>query len=268
MKPQVFFCRYLLLTFLIGSLSTLAPAGEDNPASPSIKVSEPSVLQKETFARLKKKFPGQMLDAEFKTLWKLAESPEYLNFLSKAHPGAKPFKTFEVFNQTLLYPKERYFKFLQEQFNVKNVDEINNEEQAIIHNLANTLWRLHARDLHGENIGEATMMTALMKMFMNKAFQNWAVQRGIIKNNKVGAPLVGFYLHFMIFVSDNQKADSKQVKTLLETHGRENGLLWLTLRDPILFGRILTNFTDTDLFLKWADGEFEKKQNKGENNEP
>ena len=259
MKHQVFFCKYLLLTFLIGSFSTLAPAGADNPASPSVKVSEPSVLQTETFALLKKKFPGQMLDAEFKTLWKLAESQEYLNFLSQSHPGATSFKTFEAFNQTVVYPKERYFKFFQKQFNVKNVEEINDEEQPLIHNLANSVWRLHARELHGEKIGEVTLMGIVGKMLMDKAFHNWAVQRGIIENNKVGTTFVGFSLHFMIFVSHNQKADSKQVKTLLKTHGRDNGLLWLTLREPILFGRILANFTDTDIFVKWAHGEFDKK---------
>lgn len=70
-----------ILVFLTSRI--LAPAAE-----PAYNTREPTPLEEETFARLKKKFPGEVLDENLKNLHELAESSEYKNFLAEAYPDA------------------------------------------------------------------------------------------------------------------------------------------------------------------------------------
>lgn len=111
---------------------------------------EPTSLEKEAFAILKKKFSGRILDENLKTLHELAESPEYQNFLAEAYPAIKPIQGFEKivnFEATLnkiLPPKEQYITFYTEQFRVEKVEEVEDIEHFLIHHEVTRTWVHHA----------------------------------------------------------------------------------------------------------------------------
>ena len=48
------------------------------------------------------------------------------------------------------------------------------------------------------------------------------------------------------------------IQRYLQDFGRDEGLLRLLLREPIVMGQVTHNFTDTEVFLNWLKGEFKE----------
>lgn len=48
------------------------------------------------------------------------------------------------------------------------------------------------------------------------------------------------------------------IQRYLQDFGRNEGLLRLLLREPIVMGQVTYNFTDTEVFLNWLKGEFKE----------
>ena len=65
-----------------------------------------------------------------------------------------------------------------------------------------------------------------------------------------------FFPTFDNFVTETEREDVLLIQEEFEVHGKDDGLLWLALRNPTLTAEILNNFTNTDVFLKWTDGFF------------
>ena len=257
MKPALFFyafSRLIWLLLLVGGPPLLTAVNAAELAvTPNTKETKLSASQQEIFSFLKKEFPGELLSDEFRTLRNLSEHPRYLTYLSVTYAAENPFKKFEQFEQNVLPPKERYLKYFQAHLNVQNVDEITDEEHAIFHKMSEQLWKLDVQQLHGQEMNRAAMMPFLMKTLMNKEVQEWMVQRRIITQEHAGPQIGQFFLHLILFNLDIVIDDAEITKTLLETHGQNEGLIRLAIQKPLLFGRILSSFTDTDIFLKWTE---------------
>lgn len=256
MKSSVFFLSYsicLWLMLLIGAPALLTVVNADELGeTPNIRENKLSASEQKIFTLLKTEFPGELLRDEFKTLRKLSEHKRYLNYLSETYAAEKPFKKFEQFPKNVLPPKERYLKYFQEHFNVKNVDEITEREHAIFHQLSEQLWKIDVQQLHGEEMTPDAMMPFLMKGIMNKDVQEWMVQRKIVTQENAGPQIGQFLLSLMVFNLDIVIKDIEGTKTLLETHGQNDGLIRLAIQKPLLFARILSSFNDTDVFLTWT----------------
>ena len=65
-----------------------------------------------------------------------------------------------------------------------------------------------------------------------------------------------FFTDFENFVFETEKTDTLLIKEQIEKHGKDNGILWVALRNPALAAEVLNNFTDTAVFLRWIDGDF------------
>lgn len=258
MKVTVFSSLFLFLVLSLLSPCTGADVTtatvETAPHTPSGN-SNSTELQIETFSLLKEKFQGNILDKHFETLRKLVSDEIYLDFLRRSHPIDKPFKTFEEFFQTALPPAERYLRFWHKHVE-KTAGEIDSEELAILHKLAFVNWHMIIRGFHGEKPD----FESLVQLFVVDGNEEDLI--ALFRKN--GKPTLGHlanvFIQLAFFAAETQEIDAKIVKTFIDTHGRAHGLVWLSLKEPILLGQILLSFTDTDIFLRWIDGEFDGKK--------
>ena len=256
MKSSLFFLSFFLCLWLIlfigGPPLLTVVSADELTGTPNTKENELSASEQKIFTLLKTKFPGELLRDEFKTLRKLSEHTRYLNYLSETYAAERPFKKFEQFPKNVLPPKERYLEYFQEHLNVKNVDEITEKEHAIFHQLSEQLWKMDVQQLHGKEMTPEAVMPFLMKGIMNKDVQEWMVQRKIVTQENAGPQIGQFLLNLMVFNLDIVIKDIEGTKTLLETHGQNDGLIMLAIQKPLLFARILSSFNDTDVFLTWT----------------
>lgn len=256
LKPSLFsisFSIRLWLILLVGVTAILTVVNAEGPTKKSnTQETKLSTKEQRIFTLLKTEFSEKLLDDGFETLQQLSEHPRYLNYLSETYNTRKPFKKFEQFQKNVLPSKKRYFKYFQGHLNVKNVDEITDEDHTIFHHLSEELWKMDVQQLHGQEMTQEAMMPFLMKTIMNKDIQEWMVQRKIVTQQNAGPQMGQFLLNLMVFNLDIVIKDIEDTKTLLETHGQNDGLIMLAIQKPLLFARILSSFSDTDVFLTWT----------------
>ncbi len=230
-------------------------------AIPNFEISDPTSLQKETFSLLKESFPGEIIDKKFARLRELSKSEIYLTYLGEAHPDVPRFKTFVVFMEEVLPPKERYFPFFAASLDFKKVEDLTETDLIAVHILVTSFWKSGVRKLHGEDFQDPNV-------FLDPAVHSWMEERDMAM---FGAESSAGFRNFLekllslrILVGANQKADATLVKKFFQRDGENKGILWLAIQEPLLFGRILDGFTDIEIFRKWADGDFYKKTDKRE----
>ncbi len=222
------------------------------------------------FDKLKRKFPGKLLDKDLKTLRELSESSEYLQFLSEVHPpeylgylkdsekDGPPFTTFKQFAKTALPPRARYFKFFQEQLFYPNPEDIQVEDLAYIHLIATGHWATEAKKRSGTTF--IRNRPDISGVLSQPNGIKWLAQKGIIAAEKEKLLpsdwtfIISVFMHLVSVVIENQDEDIRWIKTLFEEHGEDDGILWMAVQDPFLFDRICYVFHDPNVFLKWIDG--------------
>ncbi len=113
--------------------------------------------EKQTFDALKKKFPGDRLDAELKILHQLIENTEYKDFLTKTYPDAKLPPYFEEVlppRSHSLYkiqpPKERYQTYYTQHFGVQNLEDVTETEHFMVNYEVTNKWIFAAIKLSGD----------------------------------------------------------------------------------------------------------------------
>lgn len=239
---------------------------------------EPTALEQAAFARLRQKFPGDILDANLQTFRKLAKSPEYLTFLAAAYPDAAPVKAFgaiidfEKIINRILPPKERYLPFYREQFNVASVDEVTAAEHFLVHFEVTGAWMHSAykeggdlpnSERNGEFVpsprtGPRLMATSAAREMLERRF-------GIDATRKLtGAEytlLIRYFKMPLLSVAETHRAEDRRwIKAVFEKHGTAEGSLWIALQDPLLFNRIFYAFTTDETFLTYVYSPVDRHQ--------
>ena len=234
------------------------------------KFRELTPLEKEAFDTLKKKFTGELLDAELKTLNELAKSNEYKDFLAKVHPDASlPSEYAEIVTADgqivdgtlyqILPPKERYLKYYAEQFGVQTLNEVTTLEHFMVHYQEAGNWIFKAVKRGGDTpeylrtqgprtgapLGRSLAFHAMMKH-----------RFGIKIKEKPDTSTIPQIMHVFNFpltglTSELMDADVHWIQTLFEKHGKSDGILWIALQNPGIFNRILYAFTTDKTFLKF-----------------
>jgi len=258
----------LILVFLTSRV--LASAAE-----PAQDTREPTPLAEETFAGLKKKFPGEVLDADLKTLHELAESSEYKNFLAEAYPDASvPPEFTEILNSEgplvddTLYrirpPKKRYLTYYTEHFGVQTPDEVTDAEHFIVHHEVMGYWIYDATKRGGDT--PASLRTqgprlsgkAKAKLVGTSQFKEMMKRRlGIEIQEKpdvvTSRQMMPVYeLPILRLAHARLAADARWMQSVFEKHGTSDGLLWIALRDPALLSQIRYAFTTSKTFLRFV----------------
>ena len=81
--------------------------------------------------------------------------------------------------------------------------------------------------------------------------------RHFVDDDRVdGFNLILLLVKITLYVKETEQADAAFTQELLNEYGEQDALIWLALKDPVLIGYILKDFTDTHVLKKWMRGEF------------
>ena len=208
----------------------------------------------ETFEQLKRENPGNIvgvgLPNPFKTLRRLVTSKTYLDFLRRNHPLENRYQTYDAFWEIAASHPSRYMPFLKQ-----TLEKPDEEDAATAHLFAVHDRHVLTREYHGED--PDTFQDELKQLMdgpgMNIAFKHFVdAERNVLN----GLDLIFFLVEITLYVEETEKADAALAAELFDKHGEHDALIWLALKDPVLIGYILKDFTDTPVFRRWMAGEF------------
>jgi len=279
---QNYLFRLFIFTFLLSLLGTTFLACEIFDVNVSARETG-NMLQaddmklKEMFTKLRGIFPDTILDDDFKTLKQVINSKVYLDFLKQTYPTDKPFETFETFMNVAPPPVEtfeRYKVFLNEHFeNLTALDFAGIHQYTLLRRRANTMlmcaletgnpkYKHASEDLRSLSGVPAHIRQRLETVDPSSVWA-FSLPREHIRPWKDSRFSEASYaeemrfLHFFgKFVTETEKADTDWIQAQFAAHGQAEGLLWIALKKPVLIGEIVTNFPETDLFLKWVEQTF------------
>ena len=214
----------------------------------------PKPTPEDTFGKLKTLFPRPIFDADFTKLGEVTTSKTYLDFLTQEYRTKKPFKTLVEYLDVAAPDPERYKPFLKEFINKPN-----EEDMVIVHQItlkyrcANViLYQM----IHGGN--EENIIKAILAVLEKKlsALENAPTKAWMEMHLPHPDQGKEFFAALEHFVNETERKDALLIQEQFAQHGKDDGLLWLALRNPGLTAEILNNFTNTDVFLKWTNGVF------------
>lgn len=213
----------------------------------------PKPTPEDTFAKLKMLFPKPILDGDFSTLSEVTTSKTYLDFLTQEYRTAKPFKTLADYLDVAKPDPERYKPFLKE-----SIGKSDEEDIAIAHQLtleyrcANVILYQMMHDGNPENVLKAIFAVLEKKL----SVLDEAPVKAWMEIHLPPDQAKEFFTALEHFVTETERKDALFIQEQFEQHGKDNGLLWLAVRNPVLTAEILNNFTNTNIFLRWTEGDF------------
>lgn len=209
----------------------------------------------DTFAKLKTIFPRPIFDEEFMTLIEVTASKTYLDFLTQEYRTGKPFKTLGDYLDVAKPDPERYKPFLKESIGKSNEEDISIVHQMTLnYRCANAIFY---QMIHGEDDGKDALK-AIFAMIEKRlsVFDKAPVKAWVEIHLPNQDQAKEFFIALEHFVIETEKKDALLIQEQFEQHGKDDGLLWLALRNPALTAEILNNFTNTNVFLRWTEGIF------------
>ncbi|MCY3722732.1 MAG: hypothetical protein OXG97_10975 [Candidatus Poribacteria bacterium] len=252
------FTKFLCLSILLLSGCTEPP---DDILTPSAEIESVSTLndvpianlEERTFYRLQEAFPPPILDENFKTLQALANSDIYLAFLSRVSKQGKPFQTFDELLETTPPEAKKKIRPILKKHLVHLA--INDQDIASFHKLATVHQGrtiLIYLNIHQKRI-PPHLKEAEADAVKNAPLFRWLPPQEIQPNI-----IQAFWKDFSKFVEDTTETAKKNTQKTLHEYGQDDGLIWLAIQEPRIFGIIFNTFRDpltaTD-FLRWADPE-------------
>ncbi len=262
------------LLFFTGCSSDPDP---DDPSAVESSVVVDEVVHvptaEDTFAELKALYPNDTLGEELETLRALTETRSYLDLLSHTYGEKKEtFPTFVDFLAAAQPDPDRYLPYL-EQF----IDNPTEEDVSVLHRITQDIGAgnvlLHQLIVNNE-FEPLDLFLILEKQLAwgsDKNIKAWFERRfapdrnqDVLDNVNKEEAFERFSAGLPEFVLELQKADAARIQTLFDTHGENDGTIWLAIREPLLTGQILKDFTSKQLFLmtnkqfflRWVAGDF------------
>ena len=137
----------------------------------------------------------------------------------------------------------------------KHLEKPAEEDIANVHLFAVHDRHIMTREYHGEDPErfQDKWWTLVRGPGMDIALRHFV---GDDWNAVDGLGLVLFLAEITLYVKETERTDATRVGELLGEHGEHDTLIWIALKDPVLIGYILKDFTDPQVFLKWMRGEF------------
>ena len=257
--------RYTVLSYAVQEMT---------PKERQIEESSYALQCGEVFAKLRDMFSDPILDENFKTLKQVISSEVYLDFLRNVYPTDKSFETLGEFINVAPLPAEKYRDFLNEHFGEPTEKAFLGIHQlTLIRRRANMMlmcawvtdnpeYRTAAIELRSSSFlpihikrrlatvdPDSIWSFSLNQEHIKPWFRTRFAQGASAEKRK-------FLHHYGKFVLETEKTDTDWIQARFEADGESDGLLWIAIEKPILIGEIVTNFPDTDLFLKWVEQTF------------
>ena len=222
-------------------------------AAPMAPLLRPPTLA-ETMAALHQEFPGNVLDEDFTRIREIINSETYVKFLKRTYPQENQFQNFDEFWELASVDEEAYLEFLNTYFKPSHA-EPTAADVSVLHYMASHERHINVRLHHGEDIARDTRF----EMMSNDPVHNWIEQRFFFLDDGPDVLLwIKVFVQFSVWTEKLQEEDRESVQALFLEHGVQKGLLRVALEEPVRLGYILKDFTDTQIFKKWVDGEFSK----------
>ena len=210
-------------------------------------------LYEQAFTALQQQFQSPILDEQFETLYRISTSPTYLDFLRNVPPDI-PHQDFETFVKNSPPDAKVYTSVLKKHFGRATEEDI-----IVVHRLHQVFQRARIAIYHGADqltVEEKILVPAILE----EPIFEWALKR--VRDDEE---------NFMVFDEDFQRlsrdiefANIRKINKALKEQRKEqrpdDGFIWLMLREPVLMGEVLESFTDTEIFLRWLKGEFQKPE--------
>ena len=210
-------------------------------------------LYEQAFTALQQQFQSPILDEQFETLYRISTSPTYLDFLRNVPPDI-PHQDFETFVKNSPPDAKVYTSVLKKHFGRATEEDI-----IVVHRLHQVFQKARIAIYHGADqltVEEKILVPAILE----EPIFEWALKR--VRDDEE---------NFMVFDEDFQRlsrdiefANIRKINKALKEQRKEqrpdDGFIWLMLREPVLMGEVLESFTDTEMFLRWLKGEFQKPE--------
>lgn len=231
---------------------------EMDTASVGTLIAEPIPLKptpEDTFTKLKILFPKPILDGDFTTLDEVTTSKTYLDFLVQEYRTGKPFRTLADYLDVAKPDPERYKPFLKESIGKSDAKDI-----AIVHEMTLKYRCANAilyQMIHGEDDRKGALNAIFAVLEKKLSVLDEAPVKAWMEIHLPNRDQAKeFFTALEHFVTETERKDALFIQEQFEQHGKDDGLLWLTLRNPGLTAEILNNFTNTAVFLRWTEGNF------------
>ncbi len=262
------YTRQQFTSFLCLSILLLSGCTEpsDDMLTPSEEIESVSTLSAEsitnleerTFATLHSAFPPPILDKDFKTLQVLANSDTYLAFLSRVFKPSKPFENFgELLDTTPPKSKDHLHSILKQHLKhivIDDTDIITLHKVIIFQQILDIRGKLSLFPDHifaRTSLLPSHIQEARDKTYKSDTVKGWF--RGL-KDQKAH----DFFDAYVAFAKAANDTANQKIQELFNQHGPNNGFIWLSIQEPIIFWIIFNTFTEpfgTTDFLRWVDPE-------------
>ena len=230
--------------------------------------------RQEVFAELRRMFSNPILDEDFKTLKQVTGSKVYLDYLKSEFPTDEPFETLEAFINVAPPPVERYQDFLNKHLeNPTEADFLAIHQLTLLKRRGNMMRMASKKTGNQKYLHASTQLSAFglmpdhlrqrLEKIDSRTIWSFRLRRDHARRWRRSrfpdyAEKYKFILHLMQFAVETEKADTDWIQAQFETHGKDEGLLWIAIENPVLIGEITTNFPPphADLFLYWVEQTF------------
>ncbi len=243
-------CHILLFFSCSGETDgTLKP---EDTAEETATGTDAEVLYEQTFKALQQAYPSPILDHRFETLHRISSDPVYLDFLKSAYPDVLH-QDFQTFVKNSPPNAEVYEVVWHKHFGKPTQTDI-----VRVHRLHLIFQKARISIYHGtdQRAAEDKIISAVQE----EPLWRWVVKH--FRDNEEG--FEAFDADFQRLSRDIELRNIITINKTLEDqrdNGRsDDGFIWLMLKEPVMMGEVLENFTDTVIFLKWLKGEFQKPE--------
>ena len=261
------FIRFLCLSILLLSGCTeqsgdILMTSEETRSNSTMSSESIANLEESTFSLLQKEFSPPILDEDFKTLRDIANSDTYLTFLSRVFKPRKPFENFnELLDTAPPKSKDPLHSILKQHLKhivIDDTDIIALHKVIIFQQILDIRGTL---SLFPDHIFARTpLLPSHIQEARDKTHESETVQEwfGGLKGQKAH----DFFDAYVAFAKEANDLAYQKTQELFNQHGPDDGLIRLSIQEPIIFWIIFNTFTEpfgTVDFLRWVD--LEKQEN-------
>ena len=229
---------------------TLEPEGT---AEETATGTDAEVLYEQTFKALQQAYPSPILDDRFETLHRMRSDPTYFAFLRSAYPDVLH-QDLKTFVKNSPPDAEVYEVVLHKHFEKPTRTDI-----VVAHRMHQEFQKGRILVYHGTD-QDAVIDEVLVPAFKKAPIFEWATKH--FQDDEEG--FMAFDEDFQRLSRDIEFGNIIKINKILSDQRKEwrpdDGFIWLMLTEPVLMGEVLESFTDTEIFLEWLKGEFQKPE--------
>lgn len=225
----------------------------EDTAEETATVTDADVLYEQTFRALQQAYPSPILDDRFETLHRISSDPVYFAFLRNAYPDVQH-QDFKTFVKNSPPNAEVYEIVLHKHFGQPTRTDI-----VVAHRMHQGFQKGRILVYHGTD-QDAVIDEVLIPAFETAPIFGWAAER--FKDDEEGFET--FDADFQRLSRDIEFRNIITINKILTDQSnerrRDDGFIWLMLREPALMGQVLDSFNDTEIFLEWLKGKFQESE--------